>query len=698
MSSIDAQALPSAGLLREQFERRRPFRHFVVDDFFAPAFCSDLLAQFPPFERGNARNEDGELGGKSTFERVRELGAAYVALDELVSSEQFLAWLSASTGIPDLLYDPSYLGGGTHDNRHGQDLDPHVDFNHHPENGWQRRLNLILYLNSEWDPNWGGMLELHTEPRSTKNAVTPISPLFNRCVVFETTEYSWHGFSRIELPAMMRDRSRRSIALYFYSRTRPEAEMRPFHQTIYVDRPLPAHLKAGHTLTDNDMQELKSLLARRDTHTERLYNELKKVGASLDGKPRGHVSRLTAGLYQLFSQRWVESKPLDRAQVKAAMLPFVAHLPAALREPLRRQWRKRGRATTDGSVEQVEISSGVSPAIPAQADTEESAYLARIAKETEIFASQANVHDLPNIFHYWSNRFLLPMMQAFGANNPDEFFVTYLLESARRSGNARPRFVSLGSGNCDAEVRVAQGLRERGLDDFVLECVDINPTMLQRGRELAAAAGLCNHVIPVQGDFNRWKPQGLFDGVMANQSLHHVLALEVLLDATLQSMAPKALFVVSDMIGRNGHQRWPEAMSIVREYWLELPESYRYNLQLRRQEDQFQDWDCSHEGFEGVRAQDILPLLLERFGFEVFIGFGSLIDPFIDRSFGHHFDPDNGWDRDFVDRVHARDEAELQAGNITPVHMVAVLAKDRAVQCRYRLNLSPTFCVRPPDQ
>ena len=340
MSVIDHNALPAAASVHLRFEQRQPFRHFVVDGFFPPAFANQLLAQFPPFERGNARNEDGELGGKSTVERIRELGPAYVAVDDLVRSSGFLDWLSMATGIPDLLYDPWYFGGGTHENRHGQDLDPHVDFNRHPENGWHRRLNLIVYLNPEWDDAWGGSLELHTDPRRRDNAIRLLTPLYNRCVVFETTESSWHGFSRIELPADKRELSRKSIALYFYTRERPVEELGPTHSTIYVDRPVPAHFKQGHTLTDADVQALQVLLTRRDTHIQRLYRELQQLGGGLEAEG-SHWRRLVSGLRKIHRHGWVERKTLDRSAVKSAMLPFVGNLPKALREPLRRFWRKR---------------------------------------------------------------------------------------------------------------------------------------------------------------------------------------------------------------------------------------------------------------------------------------------------------------------------------------------------------------------
>lgn len=418
-------------------------------------------------------------------------------------------------------------------------------------------------------------------------------------------------------------------------------------------------------------------------------------------------------------------EPVDRAAFKAAMIPFVDALPWIVREPLRGAWQfvlprdpdanppPRGPtrptprvqpATTAPTSAPVPV---VAPPSPARAATPRPAaapsdapptYEERIARETEIFADQVNVHALPEIFHYWSNRYLLPILQQFGCAHPEDFLALHLFESARRTGAARPRFVSLGCGNCDAEVRIAQDLVRRGLTDFSFECMDINPAMLERGAALAREAGLDGRVVPVRGDFNRWTAQGRYDGIMANQSLHHVLELEALFDATRAALAPQAGFVISDMIGRNGHQRWPEAAAIVREFWRELPPDYRYNLQLQREEQEFLDWDCAVEGFEGVRAQDILPLLLQRFHVDTFIGFGNIIDPFIDRGFGHHFDETHAFDRYFIDRVHARDEAEMLAGTITPTHMLAVMRNEAVDAPRQREGLAAAHCVRATDR
>ena len=298
---------------------------------------------------------------------------------------------------------------------------------------------------------------------------------------------------------------------------------------------------------------------------------------------------------------------------------------------------------------------------------------ARLAAELDRFRDDADVHALPAVFHYWSNRYLRPKLEAIGAADPDEFFAKFLLQCYERCGDGTRRFVSLGAGNCDTEVRLARSLIDAGCRDFTIECLELNDAMLDRGRRQAETEGVGAHVLPLQGDFNRWRPHRRFDGVVANHSLHHVSALERLFDTVCASLAPHAAFIVSDMIGRNGHQRWPEALAIVREFWRELPPSYRYNHQLRRQETEFLDWDCSTSGFEGIRAQDVLPLLVERFDFDVFLGFANAIDPFVDRGFGPNFSVESSWDRGFIDRVHARDESELSAGRLKPTHMFAVM-------------------------
>ena len=319
-------------------------------------------------------------------------------------------------------------------------------------------------------------------------------------------------------------------------------------------------------------------------------------------------------------------------------------------------------------------------------------YRSRIEAETRIYKNVEDINDLPRIFHYWADTYVRPMLEEFGFSNPDQFFAKFLRESGDACGDECPVFISIGAGNCDTEIRVARQMKQAGLANFVIECLDMNPYMLERGRKLAESEGLSAHIVFVQGDFNKWKADKPYSGVMANQSLHHVLKLEHLFDAIHAALKPQALFITSDMIGRNGHQRWPEALKELQRFWQELPSNYRYNQQLKRHEKTYINWDCSTEGFEGIRAQDILPLLLERFHFNLFIGFANIVDVFVDRSFGPNFKADEAWDKDFIDRVHAFDEQALKTGLITPTHMLAVMSTHQSAK--------PTLCSRgiTPEQ
>jgi SAM-dependent methyltransferase len=337
--------------------------------------------------------------------------------------------------------------------------------------------------------------------------------------------------------------------------------------------------------------------------------------------------------------------------------------------------------------------AGIAPR-PLAPEPAASAYDRQLAQELSRFETDVNVHDLPRIFHYWSNRYLRPKFESLGFSHPDEFFANFLERAYQGRGDGPRRFVSIGAGNCDTEVRVAAELKRRGRENFVIECVEVNPAMLRRGSDLARTQGVAAHILAVQGDFNQWTSDGACDAVMANQSLHHVTNLEGLFEAVGRAIDGRGLFAIADMIGRNGHQRWPEALQIVREFWEELPGPYRYNVQLRRQEDDFLDWDCSSEGFEGIRSQDILPLMVERFSFDLFAPYANVIDPFVDRNFGHHFDADRDWDRSFIDRVHARDELEIRRGTIKPTHLVAVLGAGRPGAGVNLEGMTPRSCLR----
>ena len=148
------------------------------------------------------------------------------------------------------------------------------------------------------------------------------------------------------------------------------------------------------------------------------------------------------------------------------------------------------------------------------------------------------------------------------------------------------------------------------------------------------------------------------------------------------------------MIGRNGHMRWPEALTIIQDIWRTMPDRYKYNHQLSRFEAMYENWDCSKQDFEGIRAQDILPLLVEMFGFEAFIAYGNLPDVFVDRGFGHNFDIKNQEDIDFIDRIGALNDQLIGDGVIKPTQMMAALRGHSTGKVRCYEHWTPQFCIR----
>ncbi len=266
---IDSDVIKNTTKLAASFSVAKPFRHIVIDNFFSASNAHTLLTDFPKFEKKYALNETGEVGGKAVITDIKAVSPHYQDVYRYLNSKAFLSSISNITGISDLIADPQLYGGGTHDNIDGQELDAHIDYNYINGGNLHRRLNIILYLNHEWEADWGGSIELHSNPRKPdEDQISAILPLFNRALIFETNEYSWHGFSKITLPIDKKQLTRKSLAIYLYTVERPKAEIAPHHSTFYVQRPLPDYIKEGFTLDAESVQALKILLTRRDDAIE----------------------------------------------------------------------------------------------------------------------------------------------------------------------------------------------------------------------------------------------------------------------------------------------------------------------------------------------------------------------------------------------------------------------------------------------
>jgi len=325
-------------------------------------------------------------------------------------------------------------------------------------------------------------------------------------------------------------------------------------------------------------------------------------------------------------------------------------------------------------------------------------YQDRVQSELNIFSGSENIHDLPPIMHYWFSNHVVPLLQGFGFASSIEMFRIYIARVCREHPEQLCVVLSIGAGDAATEINIAQWLFEQNVRNFQFECLDLNPEVLDRGRQAAFEKGYADQFTFSMFDVNAWEPVRQYHVIVAIQCLHHFLELELLFNKIHRALLPEGFFLADDMIGRNGHQRWPEALHYVNEFWKDLPVSFKYNHSLKRVEKRYDNWDCSKFGFEGIRAQDILPLLLERFHFDFFFGFGNIIDIFVDRSFGPNFDPEKEWDRDFIDRVHAADVQELESGRLKPTHMYAAMVKRPSSNPKFYKHLSPEFSVRMPDK
>jgi SAM-dependent methyltransferase len=325
-------------------------------------------------------------------------------------------------------------------------------------------------------------------------------------------------------------------------------------------------------------------------------------------------------------------------------------------------------------------------------------YDVRLRQQQKQYASGADIHGLPDIYHYWSNRYIAPcLQQVFGSNSITEIYVRPLTRMLDGGGASTRKFVSIGSGDCSEEIKIAKRLLELGHSNFVILGLDVAENLIKEANAAVVREGLAKYVASEFFDLNRGAFDGPIDAFIAHHSLHHIVELERLFDLIDRHLSPDGHFVACDMIGRNGHMRWPETLRYVEAIWANLADIKKYNWQHRQQHTQFLNWDCSNEGFEGIRAQDILPLLLSQFSFDGFVGCGGFIDPFVDRGYGPNFDPESAPDCDFIDLLAIANDAMLDAGQIKPTMMFADMVKKKNDDFpRVIGRRTPKFCVRYP--
>jgi hypothetical protein len=201
--------------LRAAFEAAEPFPHAVFDDFVTVP-PDEVLSRFPaPDWDGWSRLTETYQSQKAFCADVESIPSPLREMIHELGAPSFLRFLEDVSGLEALVPDPHLDGGGLHMSGSGGILAPHTDFHIYPRLGLYRRLNVIVYLNPDWEPEFGGNLALYDSDETPAKRITPV---WGRCVMFATDDRSIHGFP----DAVVDGRVRRSTATYYY--TSQEAE------------------------------------------------------------------------------------------------------------------------------------------------------------------------------------------------------------------------------------------------------------------------------------------------------------------------------------------------------------------------------------------------------------------------------------------------------------------------------------------
>lgn len=213
----------------DAYQSADPFPHIIIDDFVNPELLERVAGEVSASLTEKWVSMNDEYQRKFANANMRQMGPSTRALINFMNSQEVLGFLEQLTGIQGLVPDWQLAGGGMHALREGGFLNVHADFNYHGHLKLDRRINLLIYLNKGWKAEWGGQLELWDQ--AMKNCRHSVVPEFNRCVIFNTTDRSFHGNPN---PVKAPDgRPRLSLAFYYYSNGRPADELSATHFTLF---------------------------------------------------------------------------------------------------------------------------------------------------------------------------------------------------------------------------------------------------------------------------------------------------------------------------------------------------------------------------------------------------------------------------------------------------------------------------------
>lgn len=214
------------------FQNGTPYRHIVLDNFLREEVAAQLYDNFPSIDKLK-KHYKGLNEQKSEGSNFSDFHPVFTQVRNCFMSPEFYQWVAQVTGIKDVFITDDNLGTGLHQGSDGSFLDIHVDFNIHHLKNVYRRLNMLIYLNQDWQPGYGGAMEMWNADMT--KLIKTVSPDFNRCLIFETSDISYHGYSKITLPTGI---TRKSFYTYFYTQQpAADAKKTKYHDTVFKAKP-----------------------------------------------------------------------------------------------------------------------------------------------------------------------------------------------------------------------------------------------------------------------------------------------------------------------------------------------------------------------------------------------------------------------------------------------------------------------------
>ena len=218
------------------FLNSEPFNHIVIDNFVDNESLLKVEQEIraipdDKFQRAIVYGLTDVTKNKLSLENMNECGENTKNMIDFLNSNKMIQYLENLTGIEGLQADDFNMGGGIHKIQREGHLNIHADFNIHKKTRKYRRLNLLLYMNSNYKEQYNGHLELWNKEMT--KCEKKISPLFNRAVIFRTTDDAYHGHLDPWMAPEGYDRV--SFALYYYTDDRPEYEKSEIMDAVWQE-------------------------------------------------------------------------------------------------------------------------------------------------------------------------------------------------------------------------------------------------------------------------------------------------------------------------------------------------------------------------------------------------------------------------------------------------------------------------------